>query len=74
MDLAFRLREGWPALPVILVTGYAKQLDAAVAGGLRVLPKPVPPAELLRELHAAMAAARAGLARALTAGSAAAGR
>jgi two-component system NtrC family sensor kinase len=74
MDLAFRLREGWPALPVILVTGYAKQLDAAVAGGLRVLPKPVPPAELLRELHAAMAAARAGLARALAAGSAAAGR
>jgi two-component system NtrC family sensor kinase len=58
MDLAFRLREAWPALPVILVTGYAKQLDAAVAGGLRVLPKPVPPVELVRQLHAALAAAR----------------
>ena len=74
MDLAFRLREAWPALPVILVTGYAKQLDAAVAGGLRVLPKPVPPAELVRELHAAMAAARAGASRGVAAGSAVPGR
>jgi two-component system NtrC family sensor kinase len=58
MELAFRLRERWPRLPVILVTGYAKQLDAAVAGGLRVLSKPVPPSELIRELHAAVALAR----------------
>jgi two-component system NtrC family sensor kinase len=55
MDLAFKLRELWPALPVVLITGYAKQLEDAVAGGLRVLPKPTPPQELLRELQRAMA-------------------
>ena len=51
MDLAFRLRELWPKLPVVLITGYAKQLEVAVSGGLRVLPKPTPPQELLRELR-----------------------
>jgi len=54
MDLAFRLRERWPRLPVVLVTGYAKQLEEAVSGGLRVLPKPTPPQELLRELRRSM--------------------
>ena len=54
MDLAFRLRELWPALPVVLITGYAKQLEDAVSGGLRVLPKPTPPQDLLRELRRAM--------------------
>jgi two-component system NtrC family sensor kinase len=54
MDLAFRLRERWPRLPVVLVTGYAKQLEEAVSGGLRVMPKPTPPHELLRELRRAM--------------------
>jgi len=57
MDLAFRLRQLWPQLPVVLITGYAKQLEDAVAGGLRVLSKPTPPLELLRELRASMAAA-----------------
>ena len=57
MDLAFALREQWPRLPVVLITGYAKQLEDAVAGGLRVLPKPTPPRELLRELRTSMAAA-----------------
>jgi two-component system NtrC family sensor kinase len=57
MDLAFRLRELWPGLPVMLITGYAKQLEDALSGGLRVLPKPTPPRELLRELRAAMAGA-----------------
>ena len=55
MDLAFRLRELWPRLPVVLITGYAKQLEEAVSGGLRVLPKPTPPQELLRELRTGMA-------------------
>jgi two-component system NtrC family sensor kinase len=55
MDLAFRLRELWPALPVVLITGYAKRLEDGVTGGLRVLPKPTPPQELLRELRRAMA-------------------
>ena len=54
MDLAFRLRELWPQLPVVLITGYAKQLEDAVSGGLRVLPKPTPPNELLRELRRAL--------------------
>ena len=55
MDLAFRLRELWPRLPVVLITGYAKQLEDAVSGGLRVLPKPTPPQDLLRELRIGMA-------------------
>ena len=59
MDLAFRLRELWPRLPVVLITGYAKQLEDAVSGGLRVLPKPTPPQDLLRELRTSMAAAAA---------------
>ena len=59
MDLAFRLRELWPRLPVVLITGYAKQLEDAVSGGLRVLPKPTPPQDLLRELRTSMAAATA---------------
>jgi two-component system NtrC family sensor kinase len=59
MDLAFRLRELWPLLPVVLITGYAKQLEDAVSGGLRVLPKPTPPLELLRELRKVMATAAA---------------
>ena len=54
MDLAFRLRELWPRLPVVLITGYAKQLEDAVSGGLRVLPKPTPPQDLLRELRRAV--------------------
>jgi CheY-like chemotaxis protein len=40
MDLAFRLRERWPSVPVVLVTGYAKQLEEAVSGGVRVLSTP----------------------------------
>nr|MDP9123709.1 response regulator [Pseudomonadota bacterium] len=56
MELAFRLRELWPRLPVVLITGYAKQLEEAVSGGLHVLPKPTPPQELLRELRSGMAA------------------
>ena len=59
MDLAFRLRELWPRLPVVLITGYAKQLEDAVSGGLRVLPKPTPPQELLRVLRTGMLATSA---------------
>jgi two-component system NtrC family sensor kinase len=58
MDLAFRLRERWPQLPVVLITGYAKQLEEAVSGGLRVLPKPTPPNDMLRELRRAMVDAK----------------
>ncbi len=61
MDLAFRLRERWPQLPVVLITGYAKQLEEAVSGGLRVLPKPTPPQDMLLELRRAMAEAARGV-------------
>jgi len=57
LDLALRLRDERPGLPVVLITGYAKRVDEAVAGGLRVLPKPTRAADLVRELRAAMAAA-----------------
>jgi two-component system NtrC family sensor kinase len=60
MDLAFRLRERWPQLPVVLITGYAKQLEEAVSGGLRVLPKPTSPQDMLQELRRAMAEAARG--------------
>ena len=56
MDLAFRVRELWPRLPLVLITGFAKQLEEALEGGLRVLPKPTPPRDLLRELRASMGA------------------
>jgi two-component system NtrC family sensor kinase len=52
IELAFALREKHPSLPVLLTTGYAEQLDEAVAGGLSVLPKPVAPEELLDALKA----------------------
>jgi len=64
MDLAFRLRERWPHLPVVLITGYAKQLEEAVSGGLRVLPKPTPPQDMLLELRRAMVETAQGVAAA----------
>ena len=38
---AFHLRDTYPSLPVLLTTGYAEHLNHAVAGGLKVLSKPV---------------------------------
>jgi two-component system NtrC family sensor kinase len=52
IGLAFELRGRHPGLPVLLTTGYTEHLQQAVAGGLRVLPKPVAPEELLAELAA----------------------
>ena len=50
--LAFLLQKERPSLPVLLTTGYAEHLSQASAGGLRVMPKPVAPDELLRALDA----------------------
>ncbi len=50
IQLAFRLRETAPALPLILTTGYSARLDEAKAAGFRVLAKPVELDELLDEL------------------------
>jgi two-component system cell cycle sensor histidine kinase/response regulator CckA len=56
MDLARRLRQRWPALPVLLLSGYAEAMlerDPA-AEGFRYLAKPFGPAELLRNVAAAL--------------------
>ena len=44
--LAREVRQRWPALPVVLMTGYAEQIDAISRSGLDVLPKPCTPAML----------------------------
>jgi two-component system, NtrC family, sensor kinase len=55
IGLAFAVRTRWPALPLILTTGYAERIDEAIAGGFRVLTKPVAPDEVLSELGALLA-------------------
>jgi two-component system NtrC family sensor kinase len=54
IGLAFELRKNRPGLPVLLTTGYAEQLSEATSSGLRVLPKPTAPEDLLAELRAAL--------------------
>jgi CheY-like chemotaxis protein len=54
IQLAFTLQKSHPTLAVLLTTGYAEQLDEAVAGGLKVLAKPVAPEELLAEIRIAV--------------------
>jgi two-component system NtrC family sensor kinase len=50
IGLAFRLRETWPKLPVLLTTGYAEQLSLAASGGFEVIPKPAAPEDVLRRI------------------------
>ncbi len=50
IDLAFRLKQLHPDLPVLLTTGYADQIERAIAGGFEVLPKPTHPESLLKRL------------------------
>ena len=52
IELAFRLRERYPDLPVLLATGYADKLEVATLGGLEVLAKPLSPQHLMRRLRA----------------------
>jgi two-component system cell cycle sensor histidine kinase/response regulator CckA len=56
VELARRLRRRWPALPVLLLSGYAEALlDRDLAGeGFRYLAKPFGPAELLQGVAAAL--------------------
>jgi two-component system, NtrC family, sensor kinase len=56
--LAFELRKQRPTLPVLLTTGYAEQLGEAVGSGLRVLPKPTSPEDMLAEMRAALQSAK----------------
>ena len=57
--LARALRQRWPGLPVVLVSGYAEAtLRADLAGeGFHFLAKPYAPAELLAAVDAARDAA-----------------
>jgi two-component system NtrC family sensor kinase len=50
LDLAKQVREQWPAVSTILMTGYTAELQAAIDGGFTVLPKPVAPETLARVL------------------------
>jgi CheY-like chemotaxis protein len=51
--LARRLQQDWPALPVVLISGYSSAL--ANAGDLKVLRKPCAPEDLVAALEQAMA-------------------
>jgi len=56
--LARRLRQRWPGLPVLLLSGYAEAMlggDVAAAG-FRILGKPFRAADLLRDVAGALAA------------------
>ena len=50
-----RLRDRWPGLPVVLMTGYSEALATGSARGLRILSKPFREAELVVALTAARA-------------------
>jgi signal transduction histidine kinase/ActR/RegA family two-component response regulator len=54
IQLAFRVRETMPHMPVILITGYASRLQQATAAGFPVLTKPVEPLELFAALERAI--------------------
>ena len=57
-DLAERLRQRWPEVRVILMSGYTDDEEIrrrAAHGALRFLPKPVDLETLAHELHAALA-------------------
>jgi CheY-like chemotaxis protein len=46
-DLAQRVRSRWPALPVLLATGYSDQASRALKEGFPLISKPYEPAALL---------------------------
>lgn len=56
VELARRLRARWPALPVLLLSGYAERMLEGDLGaeGFRFLGKPFGAADLLREVAAAL--------------------
>ena len=56
--LARRLQRDWPALPVVLISGYSSAL--ANAGELKVLRKPCAPEDLVTALEQAMAGPERG--------------
>ncbi len=54
IELAGELAARWPALPLVLMSGYTPQLQRALAAGLQVLPKPCAPAVLAAALEKAL--------------------
>lgn len=57
--LAGELKRRYPGLPVILITGYTTELEAARAAGLLVLAKPAEPQQMLDAISAAVGPAGA---------------
>jgi two-component system NtrC family sensor kinase len=57
LDLAERLRERHPDLPLVLMTGYSEALASGTSLGLTVLSKPVRETEMLAALRTARRAA-----------------
>jgi len=47
LDLAQRVRSRWPALPVLLATGYSDQAARAIEQGFLLISKPYEPSALL---------------------------
>jgi signal transduction histidine kinase/ActR/RegA family two-component response regulator len=60
-DLAERLREQHPDLPIVLMTGYSEALATGNSRGLTVLSKPFREAEVVAALRAARRAAPAAV-------------
>jgi DNA-binding LytR/AlgR family response regulator len=58
-ELAERLRERRPDMPVLLMTGYSEALATGTSRGLPVLSKPFRQAEVVAALRAARRAAPA---------------
>ena len=48
LDLAGTVRERWPAIPILLATGYSDPVEHAAQEGFPILSKPYHPAELRR--------------------------
>ena len=40
VGLARHVRNTWPRLPLLLMTGYSQQVEAVVQQGFEILPKP----------------------------------
>lgn len=53
VGLAERLRRTHPALPVVLLTGYAAQIERVQAAGFPVLRKPAPPEDIAAAIEEA---------------------